>query len=206
MDEHLVDAVNRFSKIDLAVKPTLLLEFHGISAAGVAETARSVEQLAAEHGGLGFDWQTTAEGRERLWKARHDVYYAVKAIRPGANHLTTDVCVPISRLAECIVATRTDLDEQSFAATMVGHVGDGNFHVQCLLTSEDEAAAEAFAGRLVERAQAMGGTCTGEHGVGLGKKKYLQAEHGEALEVMRTLKRALDPDNRMNPGKIFDME
>jgi D-lactate dehydrogenase (cytochrome) len=206
MDEHLVDAVNRFSKIDLAVKPTLLLEFHGISAASVAETARSVEQLAAEHGGLGFDWQTTAEGRERLWKARHDVYYAVKAIRPGANHLTTDVCVPISRLAECIVATRTDLDEQSFAATMVGHVGDGNFHVQCLLTSEDEAAAEAFAGRLVERAQAMGGTCTGEHGVGLGKKKYLQAEHGEALEVMRTLKRALDPDNRMNPGKIFDME
>jgi len=206
MDERLVDAVNRYSKIDLAVKPTLLLEFHGISAASVAETARSVEQLAGEHGGLGFDWQTTPEGRERLWKARHDVYYAVKAIRPGADHLTTDVCVPISRLAECIVATRADLDEQSFAATMVGHVGDGNFHVQCLLKPEDEAAAEAFAGRLVDRAQAMGGTCTGEHGVGLGKKKYLQAEHGEALEVMRTLKRALDPDNRMNPGKIFDME
>jgi D-lactate dehydrogenase (cytochrome) len=205
MDERLVDAVNRYSRIDLAVKPTLLLELHGISAASVAETARAVEQLAAEHGGLGFDWQTTAEGRERLWKARHDVYYAVKAIRPGADHLTTDVCVPISRLAECIVATRADLDEQSFAAAMVGHVGDGNFHVQCLLTSEDEAAAEAFAGRLVERAQAMGGTCTGEHGVGLGKKKYLQAEHGEALEVMRTLKRALDPDNRMNPGKILDI-
>jgi len=205
MDERLVDAVNRYSRIDLAVKPTLLLEFHGISLAGVAETARSVEQLAAEHGGLGFDWQTTPEGRERLWKARHDVYYAVKAIRPGSGHLTTDVCVPISRLAECIVATRADLDEQSFTATMVGHVGDGNFHVQCLLTPEDEAAAEAFASRLVDRAQAMGGTCTGEHGVGLGKKKYLQAEHGEALEVMRTLKRALDPENRMNPGKILDI-
>jgi D-lactate dehydrogenase (cytochrome) len=134
------------------------------------------------------------------------VYYAVKAIRPGSGHLTTDVCVPISRLAECIVATRADLDEQSFPATMVGHVGDGNFHVQCCLGPGDEAAAEAFAGRLVDRAQAMGGTCTGEHGVGLGKKKYLQAEHGEALEVMRTLKRALDPDNRMNPGKILDMD
>jgi D-lactate dehydrogenase (cytochrome) len=205
MDERLVEAVNRYSKIGLAVKPTLLLEFHGISAAGVAETARSVEQLAAEHGGLGFDWQTTSEGRERLWKARHDVYYAVKAIRPGSGHLTTDVCVPISRLAECIVATRADLDEQSFAATMVGHVGDGNFHVQCCLGPDDEAAAEAFAGRLVDRAQAMGGTCTGEHGVGLGKKKYLQAEHGEALEVMRSIKRALDPENRMNPGKILDI-
>jgi D-lactate dehydrogenase (cytochrome) len=205
MDERLVDAVNRYSRIDLAVKPTLLLEFHGISAAGVAETARAVEQLAGEHGGLGFDWQTTSEGRERLWKARHDAYYAVKAIRPGSGHLTTDVCVPISRLAECIVATRADLDGQSFPATMVGHVGDGNFHVQCCLGPDDEAAAEAFAGRLVERAQAMGGTCTGEHGVGLGKKKYLQAEHGEALEVMRTLKRALDPDNRMNPGKILDV-
>jgi D-lactate dehydrogenase (cytochrome) len=205
MDERLVDAVNQYSRIDLAVKPTLLLEFHGISAAGVAETARAVEQLAAEHGSLGFDWQTTSEGRERLWKARHDVYYAVKAIRPGSGHLTTDVCVPISRLAECIVATRADLDEQSFAATMVGHVGDGNFHVQCLLAPGDETAAEAFASRLVDRAQAMGGTCTGEHGVGLGKKKYLQAEHGEALEVMRTLKRALDPENRMNPGKILDI-
>jgi D-lactate dehydrogenase (cytochrome) len=205
MDEHLVDAVNRHSGIRLALKPTLLLEFHGISESIVAETARAVEQLALEHGSTGFDWQTTPQGRERLWKARHDVYFAVRAIRPGAGHLTTDVCVPISRLAECILATRADLDEQSFPATMVGHVGDGNFHVQCCLMPEDEPAAQAFASRLVERAQAMGGTCTGEHGVGLGKKKYLQAEHGEALEVMRTLKHALDPENRMNPGKIFDM-
>jgi D-lactate dehydrogenase (cytochrome) len=205
MDEHLVDAVNRHSGVALALKPTLLLEFHGISESIVAETARAVEQLALEHGSTGFDWQTTPQGRERLWKARHDVYFAVRAIRPGAGHLTTDVCVPISRLAECILATRADLDQQSFPATMVGHVGDGNFHVQCCLMPEDEPAAQAFASRLVDRAQSMGGTCTGEHGVGLGKKKYLQAEHGEALEVMRALKHALDPENRMNPGKIFDM-
>jgi D-lactate dehydrogenase (cytochrome) len=144
--------------------------------------------------------------RERLWKARHDVYYATRALRPGSNVLTTDVCVPISRLAECIVATRADLDRVSFPAVMVGHVGDGNFHVQCLLGPEQIAEADAFAERLVERAQKMGGTCSGEHGVGSGKKKYLAAEHGEALEVMRTLKRALDPENRMNPGKVLDMD
>jgi D-lactate dehydrogenase (cytochrome) len=120
--------------------------------------------------------------------------------------LTTDVCVPISRLAECIVSTREDLDRVSFMAVIVGHVGDGNFHVQCLLRPHQVEEAEEFAARLVERAQAMGGTCTGEHGVGLGKKRYMQAEHGEGLEVMRTLKRALDPDNRMNPGKVLDME
>jgi D-lactate dehydrogenase (cytochrome) len=119
--------------------------------------------------------------------------------------VTTDVCVPISRLAECIVSTRADLDQLSFPAVMVGHVGDGNFHVQCLLGPDQTDEAEAFAARLVARAQAMGGTCTGEHGVGYGKKKYLKVEHGEALEVMRTLKRALDPDNRMNPGKIVDL-
>jgi D-lactate dehydrogenase (cytochrome) len=118
--------------------------------------------------------------------------------------LTTDVCVPISRLAECIVATRVELDKASFPATIVGHVGDGNFHVQCMFAPEEADEVEAFAARLVERAQAMGGTCTGEHGVGLGKKKYLEAEHGEGLEVMRMIKHTLDPDNRMNPGKIFD--
>jgi D-lactate dehydrogenase (cytochrome) len=119
--------------------------------------------------------------------------------------LTTDVCVPISRLAECIVATRADLDRASFPAVMVGHVGDGNFHVQCLYAPEQVAEVDRFAERLVERAQAMDGTCSGEHGVGVGKKKYLKAEHGEGLEVMRTLKRALDPENRMNPGKIVDL-
>jgi len=197
--------VNRYSRLELAVKPTLLFEFHGMSQAGVEETARMAEHLAAEHGGLGFDWQTSPAGRERLWKARHDVYYASRALKPGSNELTTDVCVPISRMAECIVATRADLDALSFPATIVGHVGDGNFHVVCMLDEEQEAEAEAFAARLVERALAMGGTCTGEHGVGYGKKKYLEAEHGEALEVMKALKRALDPENRMNPGKIVDL-
>ena len=204
MDDHLVDAVNHYARLDLPVRPTLLFEFHGISEAVVAETAHLAEQLAAEHGGLGLAWETTPAGRERLWKARHDVYYAARALRPGSDVLTTDVCVPISRLAECIVATRVELDKASFPATIVGHVGDGNFHVQCMFAPEEADEVEAFAARLVERAQAMGGTCTGEHGVGLGKKKYLEAEHGEGLEVMRMIKHTLDPDNRMNPGKIFD--
>jgi D-lactate dehydrogenase (cytochrome) len=205
MDECQVDAVNRYSKLGLVVRPTLLFEFHGITQAGVEDTARLAEQIAREHGALGFDFQASAAGRERLWKARHDVYYASRALRPGCYCLTTDVCVPISRLAECLVATRADLDQASFPAPIVGHVGDGNFHVQCLLGPDQHAEAEAFAARLVSRAQALGGTCTGEHGVGYGKKKYLFAEHGEALEVMRALKRTLDPENRMNPGKIVDL-
>jgi D-lactate dehydrogenase (cytochrome) len=204
MDDRLVEAINRYSRLDLPVQPTLLFEFHGLSEAAVAETARFAEQIAAEHGGPGFAWETTQAGRERLWAARHDVYYAARALRPGSEVLTTDVCVPISRLAECIVASRAELDAASFPATIVGHVGDGNFHVQCMYSPEQEGEVEAFAARLVERAQAMGGTCTGEHGVGLGKMKYLKTEHGEALDVMRALKRTLDPDNRMNPGKIFD--
>ncbi|MGA2218619.1 MAG: FAD-linked oxidase C-terminal domain-containing protein [Terracidiphilus sp.] len=205
MDVGQVEALNAYSRAGLAARPTLLMEFHGMSEASVAETARLAEGLAAEHGGLGFEWQTTPGERARLWKARHDAYYASRAMRPGSETLTTDVCVPISRLAECIVATRADLDGRSFPATIVGHVGDGNFHVLCLLGPGEAAEADDFAARLVERALAMGGTCTGEHGVGYGKKKYLKAEHGEALEVMRTLKRALDPENRMNPGKIVDL-
>jgi D-lactate dehydrogenase (cytochrome) len=206
MDDRQVDAVNRYSHLNMLLKPTLLFEFHGVSQASVEEAARMAEQLAAEHGGLGFQWQSTLADREKLWKARHDVYYPTRALRPGSQVLTTDVCVPISRLAECIVATRTDLDTVSFLAVMVGHVGDGNFHVQCLLDPEQVAEADAFAERLVERAQGMGGTCTGEHGVGSGKKKYLRAEHGEALEVMRDLKRMFDPENRMNPGKVVDLD
>ena len=206
LDDRQVDAVNRYSRLDLLVKPTLLFEFHGVSVASVEEAARMAESLSQEHGGLGFQWQTTLADRERLWKARHDVYYATRALKPGSQMLTTDVCVPISRLAECIVATRADLDQVSFPAVMVGHVGDGNFHVQCLLEPDQMTEADAFAERLVERAQAMGGTCSGEHGVGSGKKKYLKAEHGEGLEVMRMLKRSLDPENRMNPGKILDLD
>jgi D-lactate dehydrogenase (cytochrome) len=206
MDDRLVDAINRYSKLELPVRPALLFEFHGTSETAVTETARLAEQFATEHGGLGFAWETSPAGRERLWKARHDVYYAARALRPGSEVLTTDVCVPISRLAECIVATRAEIDASRFPATIVGHVGDGNFHVQCMYAPAEAAEVEAFAARLVERAQAMGGTCTGEHGVGLGKKKYLIAEHGDALDVMRALKRTLDPDNRMNPGKIFDCD
>ncbi len=206
MDEHQVNAVNRYSHLEMLLKPTLLFEFHGVSQASVEEAARMAEELASEHGSLGFQWQTTLTERERLWKARHDVYYATRALRPGSDLLTTDVCVPISRLAECIVATRADLDSVSFPAVMVGHVGDGNFHVQCLLGPDQIEEANQFAQRLVERAQAMGGTCTGEHGVGSGKKKYLYAEHGEGLEVMRAIKRTLDPDNRMNPGKVLDVD
>jgi D-lactate dehydrogenase (cytochrome) len=206
LDDRQVDAVNRYSHLDMLLKPTLLFEFHGVSEAAVAEAAGMAESLAQEHGGSGFEWKTTLAEREKLWKARHDVYYATRALRPGSLVLTTDVCVPISRLAECIVATRDELDHASFPAVMVGHVGDGNFHVQCLYAQDQAAEVDAFAERLVARAQAMGGTCTGEHGVGSGKKKYLEAEHGEGLEVMRMIKRALDPENRMNPGKVLDVE
>ena len=206
MDDHLVEAVNRYSHLELPVGPTLLFEFHGISDSAMIETAGMTEQLATEHGGLGFTWETTSAGRERLWKARHDAYFASRALRPGSDVLTTDVCVPISRLAECMVATRQEIDAASFSATIVGHVGDGNFHVMCLYAPNEAAEVEAFAASLVKRAQSMGGTCTGEHGVGLGKKKYLVAEHGEALDVMRALKHTLDPDCRLNPGKIFDCD
>jgi D-lactate dehydrogenase (cytochrome) len=206
MDDRMVAAVNRYSHLSLAEQPTLLFEFHGISQSVVEESARQAEQLAREHGASGLGWESSPAGRERLWQARHDAYYASRALSPGSQVLTTDVCVPISRLADCIVATRADLDRLSFQSTIVGHVGDGNFHVLCLLGAEQTEEAEAFSYRLVERAHAMGGTCTGEHGVGYGKKKYLRAEHGEALETMRTIKRALDPENRMNPGKVVDLD
>ena len=206
LDEHQVQAVNRYSGIGLAECPTLLFEFHGVSESGVAESARMAEELCNAHGSLHFEQQSSLAERERLWKARHDVYYATRALRPGSSIVTTDVCVPISRLAECIVATRAEIDRERFPAVIVGHVGDGNFHVQCLPSDEELPEAEAFAHRLVERALAMGGTCSGEHGVGLGKKKYLEAEHGEGLAVMRMIKQALDPENRMNPGKIVDLD
>ncbi len=207
MDDRMVTAINRYSHLALVEQPTVLFEFHGISESVVAESARLAEQLAQEHGATGLVWESSADGRERLWQARHDAYYASRAIRPGSEVLTTDVCVPISRLAECIVATRADLDGLGFPGTIVGHVGDGNFHVLCALAPEQAGEADAFAHRLVERAHAMAGTCTGEHGVGYGKKNYLLAEHGEGgLEMMRTLKRALDPENRMNPGKIVDLD
>jgi D-lactate dehydrogenase (cytochrome) len=207
LDDVQMDAVNRYSKTNYPVAPTLFFEFHSDSAHHVADQAEAVQALALERGGRGFSWATQLEDRERLWQARHHALYAALALRPGAKGWTTDVCVPISRLAECIVETKKDNVGAPFPICLVGHAGDGNFHLIYVL-DPDSASERAEAGRLNERmvmrALAMGGTCTGEHGVGMGKMKYLEAEHGPALEVMRTLKRALDPDNRMNPGKMVE--
>jgi len=201
-----MDAVNRRADLDYPVAPTLFLEFHG-SEAGVAEQAETFGALAAEAGGASFAWATRQEDRERLWAARHDSYAAALALRPGAKGFVTDVCVPISRLAECIAETRRDIDESGLLAPMVGHVGDGNFHVSFLVDPDDAAEIARVDGvveRMVHRALRLGGTCTGEHGVGYGKTKYLELEHGpEAVEAMRAIKAALDPDGIMNPGKVL---
>jgi len=205
LDEVQIDAVNRYSKLDLKVAPTLLCEFHG-SEAGVAEQVALVEAFASERGGTEFRWAATTEERNRLWQARHDAYFAALALRPGSRAWATDVCVPISRLPECIAETKRDLAEAKLLAPLVGHVGDGNFHLSFVLDPNDPAefaAAERVNARMVTRAIAMDGTCTGEHGVGQGKIGFLDAEHGDALGVMRDLKRALDPDDIMNPGKIL---
>jgi D-lactate dehydrogenase (cytochrome) len=164
-----------------------------------------VKAFAAENGGNAFRWAATPEERSKLWQARHDAYYAALALRPGSKGWATDVCVPISRLAECIAETERDLDQSFVTAVLVGHVGDGNFHLAFILDPdkpEELAEATRLNDRMVQRAIAMDGTCTGEHGVGYGKMDFLIAEHGDAISVMRTLKRALDPDNIMNPGKI----
>jgi D-lactate dehydrogenase (cytochrome) len=206
LDELQVRACNQYSKLALAEAPTLFLEFHG-SEAGVKEQAERFGEIAADHGGGPFDWATKPEDRNRLWQARHDVYWAVFTLRPGAKATATDVCVPISRLADCVEETKRDADAAGLVAPIVGHVGDGNFHVSPLIDMDDPdeiARVEAFIGRLVERALAMEGTCTGEHGVGQNKMKYLEAEHGAAaLDLMATLKRAIDPHNIMNPGKVL---
>jgi D-lactate dehydrogenase (cytochrome) len=198
--------VNRFSKTAYPEVPTLFFEFHGTSQASVDEQAEAVQDIAREHGGTSFAWRSTPEDRARLWQARHDVYYATVASRPGARALTTDVCVPISQLAPCIVETQADAEASGLVAPLVGHAGDGNFHLILMLDPADAsevARVAAFTERLVHRALRMGGTCSGEHGVGLGKMKYLEAEHGEALDVMRTIKHALDPHALMNPGKML---
>ncbi len=204
LDDVQIDAVNRFSKLDYAVAPTLFFEFHGTEAS-VAEQAEMAGMIAGEHGASDFRWATLAEDRNRLWQARHDAYYAALALRPGARGLPTDVCVPISRLADCIVETKADVAESRLLAPMVGHVGDGNFHLVFVLDlddAEEVARAETLHERLVRRALAMGGTCTGEHGIGYGKKHLLEAECGPAIDVMRTIKRALDPHGILNPGKV----
>jgi D-lactate dehydrogenase (cytochrome) len=205
IDETQLAIVNRFSRTSYPETPTLFFEFHGTSQSAVDEQARAVEEIAQGQGAIGFQWTTTPEERARLWQARHDVYYATVASRPGARAWTTDVCVPISALAGCILETQADARATGITAPLVGHAGDGNFHL-ILMLRPDEAAematATAFCQRLVERALRVGGTCSGEHGVGMGKMQYLSAEHGDALDVMRVIKRALDPDDLMNPGKM----
>lgn len=207
LDETQVDAVNRHFELDNAIAPTLFLEFHG-SGTEVADQAAAVQELALELGGRDFTWAADEGERRRLWRARHGVYDACRALRPGARVFSTDACVPISRLAECILETRRDIDESDLVAPIVGHVGDGNFHVSVVLDPDDPAErerAEAFNDRLVRRAIAFEGTCTGEHGVGHGKARFLELEHGAAaVGVMRAVKSALDPEGVFNPGKIAD--
>jgi D-lactate dehydrogenase (cytochrome) len=208
LDETAMAAVAAYAKLEgFAAEPHLFFEFHG-TARGVEEQVAQVKEFAAEQGGTAFRWAATPEERSKLWQARHDAHYASMASRPGARVWATDVCVPISRLAQCIAETRADLDRSSLTGGMVGHVGDGNFHVGILVDPnrpEEIAEAARLNERLVQRAIAMDGTCTGEHGVGHGKMPFLIAEHGDALSVMRLIKQALDPDNIMNPGKIVSV-
>ena len=208
LDALQVRASNIYSKLTLPETPVLFLEFHGTDAS-VAEQATRFAEIAQELGGGPFDWATRAEDRSRLWQARHDAYWAGRGLRPGAHAIATDVCVPISRLAECVSETQRDIAASRLLAPILGHVGDGNFHLTLMVDLEDDeevGRAKAFLERLVERALAMDGTCTGEHGVGQGKMKYLKAEHGDAaLEVMGAIKRALDPLGIMNPGKIVSL-
>jgi D-lactate dehydrogenase (cytochrome) len=204
LDESQMAAINRYSKLDHKVAPTLFFEFHG-TPAGVAEQSEIVKAIAGEHGADDFQWATTSEARSKLWQARHDAYYAALALRPGSKGFATDVCVPISRLAECISETKQDLAQSPVPSALVGHVGDGNFHLVFMIDPdrpEEVAEASRLNDRMVGRALAMEGTSTGEHGVGHGKMEFLIAEHGEAVSVMRTIKKALDPDGILNPGKI----
>lgn len=205
LDDVMIRGVNLHAKLGLPETTMLFVEFHGTEA-GVKEQSERFGEIAAEFGGGPFEWATKAEDRSKLWQARHDAYWAAKALRPGFDSVATDVCVPISRLAECVEETKRDIEASNLIAPIAGHVGDGNFHTQPLVDLADKAEverAQAFIDRLVKRALAMGGTCTGEHGVGQKKMKYLEQEHGaEALAVMRVLKRALDPRNILNPGKI----
>jgi D-lactate dehydrogenase (cytochrome) len=206
MDDVMIRGVNLHSKLGLPETTMLFVEFHG-SEAGVKEQAERFGEIAAEFGGGPFDWATKAEDRSKLWQARHDAYWAARALRPGFESVATDVCVPISQLAACVEETKADITEMGLIAPIAGHVGDGNFHTQPLVDlndPEEVARVQGFIDRLVKRALAMGGTCTGEHGVGQKKGKYLVAEHGApAVAVMQLLKRSLDPRGILNPGKIL---
>ncbi|MGF1553204.1 MAG: FAD-binding oxidoreductase [Paracoccaceae bacterium] len=204
LDALTIRGFNAHSGYDMPERPPLFLEFHG-SGTGVAEQAETVQALAADNGASAFDWAREPEARSRLWAARHQVYYAQQALRPGAKGYVTDICVPISRLAEAIAETRADLDASPLMAPLVGHVGDGNFHLSILIdpsVAAEKTEAERLAAHLSERALRLGGTVTGEHGVGLGKARYMAAEHGAAWDVMGAIKTALDPAGIMNPGKL----
>jgi D-lactate dehydrogenase (cytochrome) len=205
VDAATVRAVNNHSKLALEEKPTLFLEFHGTEA-GARDQVETFRRIAEAEGAIRFDWAERPEDRNRLWKARHDFYWAVKSTWPGREALATDVCVPISRLAECLLETEKDIRSLGLIAPIAGHAGDGNFHTQPMVdraNPREMAALDTFLDRLARRAIAMEGTCTGEHGIGQGKMKYLKAELGEGVAVMRAVKAALDPLDILNPGKIL---
>jgi D-lactate dehydrogenase (cytochrome) len=202
-----IRACNAYSGLNLPEQPTLFVEFHG-TAEGVNLQSAQFSEVTAECGGGEFQWTADAAERAKLWKARHDVYWAAKSLRPGCAVLATDVCVPISRLADCVAETEADIAESGLVAPIVGHAGDGNFHVSVVLDDKDPtevAGVEAFVARLNQRALAMDGTCTGEHGIGQGKKSFLPLELGGSIDLMRQIKTALDPDDILNPGKIFTL-
>mgnify|MGYP000315454138 CR=1 FL=1 len=205
LDALSVKGVNAYSKLDLPEQPLLLLEFHG-SDSSVKEQAQTFGEIAEDFGSQGFSFTTKPEDRSRLWQARHDAYWASLALRPGAKGISTDCCVPVSRLAECVTAAQAKAEELGLIAPVVGHVGDGNFHTLPLIMMDDPdevARAKTFVSWLNDLAISMDGTCTGEHGIGQGKKPYLVRELGAAVDVMAAIKRAIDPDNIMNPGKII---
>ena len=207
LDDRQMKASNAYSKLDYPEMTTLLFEFHG-SERYVQEQVETVGEIASDNGGNAFRWSNLPEERSKLWKARHEAYYAAIAQRPGAVGWTSDVCVPISRLAECIVDTKADLAASSIPSTILGHVGDGNFHVIFAVdpnAPEEMQEVEAINERIVARALAMDGTCTGEHGIGLGKQQFLLDELGDAVAMMRLIKRAIDPQDLFNPGKIFQL-
>jgi len=203
-----IAAINAYKKTDYRVAPTVFFEFHG-TAASVVEQAEAVQAIAKENGGRAFQWATRPEDRNRLWDARHDAYFACLQLRPGSRAVSTDVCVPISRLAECVRETMADTKNYFAPVPLLGHIGDGNFHLMLFVDPEkprETEIAKQFNRRLVQRALAMEGTCTGEHGVGLGKQESLRAELGEdVIAVMRDIKRVFDPDNLLNPGKVVPM-
>jgi len=205
LDEMQVRAINVYSKLGLEERPMLFVEFHGTQS-GAREQVKLFEEIAMSEGAIRFDWAEREEDRRRLWKARHEAYWAIKATWPGREGLATDVCVPISRLAECVLETQSDIRRTGLIAPIVGHVGDGNFHSSPMIDPNNPLEVEAVKGfleRLAARALAMDGTCTGEHGVGQGKRKHLEAEHGAGVAVMRSIKATLDPLNILNPGKII---